>query len=126
MKKIGLFFAVVFAGILLMPSSAWAAPSAQSIKANMKKRMPDIIRLMKSGSVGENFSGYIMVRTELSAEDKALVEAENADRKLVYEAIARKEKTTAQLVGERRAKKIFERVKPGIWFQDEQGNWKQK
>lgn len=126
MKKSIKMAAVLLIGALLLPQVVWAAPSGQTIKANMKKRMPEIIRLLKSGTVGENAAGFLAIRGELSAADKAVVEAENADRKTVYEAIARKEKTTADLVGKRRAKQIFERVRPGIWIQDESGAWKQK
>ena len=39
---------------------------------------------------------------------KAVVNSENTDRKLVYEAIAKKQGTTADLVGQRRALQIAE------------------
>ncbi len=120
MKRYLSLFLVVLTGVLL------AAPTAQTIKANMKKRQPAITALLQAGSVGEASSGYLAIRGDLSAADKAVVEAENADRKVIYEAIARKEKTTVQLVGERRAKQISERVKSGTWLQDSLGNWKQK
>lgn len=123
-KHLGLLLVLI--GTLLLPLTAQAAPSAQTIKANMKKRLPAITALLESGALGEAATGFLAIRGELSAADKSLVAAENADRKLIYEAIARKEQASAQLVGERRAKQIFDRAKPGTWLQDEKGNWKQK
>ena len=123
-KHLGLLLVLI--GTLLLPLTAQAAPSAQTIKANMKKRLPAITALLESGALGEAATGFLAIRGELSAADKSLVAAENADRKLIYEAIARKEQASAQLVGERRAKQIFDRAKPGTWLQDSNGNWKQK
>lgn len=98
---------------------------ADDIKARMKKRLPVIIELKSKGIVGENNKGYL----EFVGDKKVnadVVAAENKDRQTVYEAIAKQQATTAELVGKRRALQIAKRATPGEWVQDAAGNWIQK
>ena len=122
MKKISALF-ILFC--LCLP--ALQANNAETIKQNMIKRLPRIQELKKDGLIGENQQGYLeAVQSNLPAADKELIEAENADRKSVYEAIARQQGTTAELVGKLRAKKIFEQAKSGEFLKQEDGTWKKK
>ena len=95
---------------------------AQGIKERFKERLPVIVELKEAGIVGENNLGYLEFRGAVK-KNEDVVNAENADRKRVYEAIAKKENTTAELVGKLRAKKIAEKAEPGDWLQDEKGKW---
>ena len=52
--------------------------------------------------------------------------AENVDRKLVYEAIAKKQGTTPEVVGKHRAAQIADKALPGEWLQDANGKWYKK
>jgi uncharacterized protein YdbL (DUF1318 family) len=63
-----------------------------------------------------------------SLDDHAskLVDEENADRKELYDLIAKKEGTTAQLVAERNAKRNFEKAKHGDWLKGADGKWTKK
>ena len=102
-----------------------AAAFGESIKARMKARIPVIRELLKNGVVGENKAGFLeFVGQKKQKED--VVAAENADRKKVYKNIAKKQGTTVQLVGERRALQIAKKAKPGTWLQDQSGKWYQK
>jgi uncharacterized protein YdbL (DUF1318 family) len=98
---------------------------AQGIKERMKDRLPTIVELKKAGIVGENNQGYLEF-VGAQKKDEAVVNAENSDRKKVYEAIAQKENTTADLVGKIRAKQIAEKADPGDRIQDESGKWYKK
>ena len=102
-----------------------AAAWGQDIKDRMRDRLPDIVALKKAGVVGENNRGYLEIRNP-STNQKGLVDAENQDRQSIYNAIAKKQKTTAELVGQRRALQIAEKADPGTWIQDAQGRWRQK
>ena len=108
--------------ILLICSSSLFA---QGIKERFKDRLPVIVELKKAGIVGENNLGYLEFRGAVK-KNEDVVNAENEDRKKVYEAIAKKENTTAELVGKLRAKKIAEKAEPGDWLQDEKGKWYQE
>ncbi len=110
----------------LMPCELHAQ-SAQQIKVNMKNRAPALDKLKAQGIIGEGNTGYLVVlQKTASADDVKLVNAENADRKLVYKAIAKKEGTTPELVGSRRALQIHEKAKAGTMIQSEKGDWSKK
>ncbi|NMA43648.1 MAG: YdbL family protein [Oligosphaeraceae bacterium] len=103
------------------------AQDAQAVKESMVKRLPRINELKKEGLIGETHKGYLdTVKGELPAADRKIVDEENADRKLVYETIAKQQGSDSTLVGERRAKAIFSQAKSGEYLQDSDGNWRQK
>jgi len=107
----------------LLAGSAFGG--AQEIKARMADRLPVIMDLKQKGIVGENNLG--LLEFVGAAQEKAdVVAAENADRKKVYEAIARKQGTTADLVGRRRAMQLHKIARPGEWIQDAGGKWRKK
>lgn len=98
---------------------------AQDIKSRMLDRLPEIQTLKAKGIIGENNQGLLETRKSNTAA-KQIVEAENKDRKAVYQAIAQKTGTTAQVVGKRRAIQIAEKANSGEWLQNASGQWYQK
>jgi len=97
-----------------------------AIKADMKERLPKIEQLWKQGLVGENNLGYLAARGELKADQKKLMEAENADRKAVYQAIAASTGATVEDVGKQRARQIVKRAADGLWLESPDGKWYKK
>jgi uncharacterized protein YdbL (DUF1318 family) len=120
-KYVVIILSLLIAGFLFYTLPA----SAQDIKARMKARLPIILELKAKGIVGENSAGYLEFIGP-NKEKQDVVNAENSDRKEVYEAIAKQQGTTAQLVGRRRALQIAENSAPGDWLQDQKGKWYQK
>ncbi len=112
---LAIFSLVLFTGV------SWG----DDIKTRMAKRLPVIMDLKARGIVGENNQGYLAY-PKGGEEQKAVVDAENADRKLVYQAIANKQGSSAEHVGKRRAMQITEKADPGQWLQDEKGKWFKK
>lgn len=98
---------------------------AESIKNRMIERLPVIAELKAKGIVGEDNRGYLSFVGSAKAQQD-VVQAENDDRRTVYEAIARQQGTTAAVVGERRAKQIAEKAVPGEWLQNDSGKWYKK
>ncbi len=99
--------------------------SSQAIKQRMIKRLPEIKALKDQGIVGENNKGYL----EFVGPQKTkanVVKAENNDRKQVYQAIAKQQGTTVELVGKHRAVQIANKARPKDWLQDADGKWYQK
>ncbi len=97
----------------------------EDIKSRMKSRLSTIITLKTKGIIGENNKGYL----EFLGSDKSkkdVIDAENKDRETVYTDIAKEQKTTAEVVGRRRATQIAEKANPGEWIQKESGEWYQK
>ena len=120
-KIYSITISLIIVSLLFSTASAFG----ESIKARMKARLPVIKKLLKKGVVGENKAGYLQfVGQKKEGED--VVTAENADRKKVYTHIAKKQSTTVQLVGERRALQIAKKAPAGTWLQDQSGKWYQK
>ena len=126
MKKSLLFGALALLAISALPATLYGANSASEIKLNMQKRLPEINALLKKGAVGEDCNGLLAARSQLSEQEQKLIAAENADRKLVYQAIAKQQNTSAELVGQRRAKQIAEKSPAGTFLQNADGKWYQK
>lgn len=124
MKQFHLFAIPVMLFACTVFQTPLIAASANEIKANMNKRLPSIQSLKKSGLVGEDNKGYLaVVSGTLKPDDKAIVDAENADRKAVYSAIAKKQSTSVDFVGARRAKQIAASASVGDYIMSADGKW---
>lgn len=120
-RKIHIILLILIPFVFAFSYQVWA----QGIKERMKARLPVLKALKKEGAIGENNLGYLeFIGSKKKKED--VVQAENADRKRVYSAIAKKQGTTETLVGKRRAAKLFQNAKPGEWVKDAKGKWVQK
>jgi uncharacterized protein YdbL (DUF1318 family) len=101
------------------------ALNARQIKGRMKARLSQVDILKQQGIIGENNKGYLELLKK-NAQAEKLVAAENKDRKLIYTAIARQQKVTADLVGKRRAIMIAKRAVKGVMLQNAKGKWYKK
>lgn len=118
------FLIITLIGVVLMCTSS-RAQDISAIKVQMEKRLPLIVELKSKGIVGEDKMGYLQfVGGKREKED--IVQAENQDRRKVYEAIAQKEGVTLEQVGQRRALQIANKARKGEWLQDQTGKWHQK
>lgn len=111
--------------LLLLFSFLAPAAGAGDIKGAMLARLPEINSLKAAGIVGENNGGYLEFRSGDMAR-AAVVQAENADRRTVYETIAAQQGTSVDMVGRRRAQQIAANAAPGTWLQNETGAWYRK
>lgn len=121
-----LFHPLLLLTLLFSTTLSLAAADLGQIKRDMKDRLPAIEAMWAKGAVGENNQGYIEARSELTAEQQKLVQAENADRKIVYQTIARSTQSTPAKVGLQRAAQISKRAAKGLWLQDAKGEWYKK
>lgn len=79
------------------------------------------------GLVGERPDGYVApVVPDPPPEVRELVERVNAERRRVYEELARREGVPVEAVAAITAKKIVERLPPGAYWMDEKGQWHRK
>lgn len=120
-KLVGIFILMFLAGTLI----ADITEADQDIKARMKARLSVIVQLKAEHIVGENNLGLLEFVGEKRAHED-VVKEENKDRKIVYEAIAKKQGAPVEAVGKIRAKQIAKKAKPGELLQDENGTWYQK
>jgi uncharacterized protein len=119
------FWIVLFIIFWAFLSAISSVSFAQDIKARFKDRLPKIIEMKSRGIIGETNQGYLdYVENVRDMQD--VVDAENRDRRMVYEEIARQEGTTVQVVGQRRALQLRDLAQPGDWVQDNAGRWYRK
>jgi uncharacterized protein YdbL (DUF1318 family) len=127
MRKYSVFYAIIALFTLLIFSvEGNCFAGASDIKARMKERKPTIDMLKSENLVGENNKGYLEFVPGAAKKEAGVIAAENSDRKEVYSAIAKQQGTRGQLVGERRAVQIGQKVSPGSWLQDASGKWYKK
>lgn len=112
--------------VLAMPAAATVgAQDLGAIKSSMTQRLPAIDALKAKGALGENNQGYLEVR---KAVDNAaeVATAENKDRAAVYAALAKQTGSTAEKVGQARARQLAASSAAGVWVQSEGGEWYRK
>ena len=117
-------------GWLVMSMAAFflaspAAALAGDVKERMAARAPEILKLKSQGLVGENNQGYLEIRGDGGGAG-GLVEAENKDRQMVYQAIAAKTGGSVAQVGQRAAAKRAQVAGAGEWLQKPSGEWYRK
>ena len=112
-----------------------SSPAVSRIKASMAARFSELEKFFASGAVGLTNNGLVEVRdiNAVALPDRAtvkrLVSEDNADRAQLYAEIAR---ASNHPEWEGDIKKSFARrwvatgAKPGWYYQDDGGAWKQK
>ncbi|MEI7766458.1 MAG: DUF1318 domain-containing protein [Phycisphaerae bacterium] len=99
------------------PASQPAVEDKQAILDDLRVRFPKIRALLDAKLVGESHTGLVVARSELQAEQTALLEAENTSRQKLYEAEALEKKVSAADVGLIYYKERVERAKSGDWME---------
>ena len=118
---LGLFlFASIFAG------AGTAFADEASIKAGMKARLAKVTALKNAGSIGEGVDGLLHARSGLDADGTKLVADENAGRQAFFALKAKQTGGSVDAVAKAMAKGFVARGKPGHWFRDAKGKWRQK
>jgi hypothetical protein len=118
-------FFFLLSGLMFFLVFCSQTAAANGIKERMAARLPEIVALKGKGVIGEDNQGYLQF-VGAAREKAELVQAENDDRQQVYQAIAKQQGTTVDLVGRRRAQQIVEVAQPGHWLQDANGSWYKK
>jgi uncharacterized protein YdbL (DUF1318 family) len=106
-------------------TTGFAFAGADDIKSRMKTRLPVIEALKSQGIIGENNRGYLAFVGD-QREKEAVVNAENEDRKIVYQALAKRENVPVERLEALRAKNLAAKADPGEWVQNASGEWYQK
>ena len=105
-------------------------PALQKVLDGRKARSPELRVLKTKGVIGENNRGFIEVlKPVLTAKGKDLIEAENHDRKFIYETVVRQNHLGDEglaKVEEQYAKTRRERAKKGDRVQLPSGKWVRK
>lgn len=85
-------------------------PEVEQAAYSRRDRKPQLDSLEASGTVVENQLGLVEIRGSEDPSVKVLVDAENADRMVIYKAIAAKNGVSVEEVQQIYAKKIQEKM----------------
>ncbi len=103
-----------------------ADPNSSDVRERRCSRRDQIKAWKSAQLIGENNKGLLEARTadgSLSDSVKKVVDAENADRRLVFQAIAGKQNIPVESVAQRMGARMAERSAEGTWVQDGAGKW---
>ncbi len=89
------------------------ADAKEEAKARRKDRRAQIEQMIQKGAAKEGDQGYLVAKADIGADKETVMKAENTDRKIGYEAIAKKtgmsladvQKQAAAAIRRRRASK---------------------
>lgn len=103
------------------------------IQVRRQTRVDTFAALRRAGKVGLGRDGLVYPVPNgpaLTEEEKVLVAAENADRRALFEEIARLKREkgddiSAETIGRVFAEARRRLLKPGEWYQDDDGKWQQ-
>lgn len=119
------FITLAAAFVLGIAAVTALAEDLGSVKNRMNQRLAQLDQLKSSGAVGENNRGFVEVRGG-GGDAATVVSAENADREVVYAAIAKQTGSNSDQVGRARARQIATASARGVWLQKEDGSWYKK
>ena len=130
MRKFLFFsFLLLMTSGLVMASGAYdlreVTPQVQSALDARRSRFDELKTLKTQGVVGENNRGYVEVVGE-GSQAKALVDAENVNRALIYQAIVEQNNLGKDALAT--VEGVFagvqrEKASPGEKIQDVSGTW---
>ncbi|KPK98302.1 MAG: hypothetical protein AMJ95_04900 [Omnitrophica WOR_2 bacterium SM23_72] len=81
-------------------------PEVQQAALNRRDRRPALVSWQEKGVLGENKSGLIVIKGAADSSVQALVDAENKDRMVIYQAVAEKNRTSVEEVQKLYAKRL--------------------
>ena len=90
-------------------------PEVEKAALSRKERRPQLVPFEEKGIVGENKSGFLEIRATQNSDAslEALVKAENNDRMIIYQLLAKKNGTSVQEVQKLYAKRLQESAPTG-------------
>ncbi|MEM6910162.1 MAG: DUF1318 domain-containing protein [Verrucomicrobiota bacterium] len=115
-----------FLALALLLITPALAQDIDAVRDRMAQRQGQMVSLKKAGLIGENNQGYLSERGALNGAQRAALQAENADRRVVYSTIAKRTGADPSFVGRERAQDIRQKSASGIWLQNEAGQWFKK
>ena len=103
------------------------AAAKAELKTSFDSRTAQLAAAKATGSIGECTDGTVALVGDLvDANLSATIEAENADRKKLYQLLASETNASAAQIGERNAMRNYQNAKAGEWLRTRDGIWKKK
>jgi uncharacterized protein len=104
----------------------FAQDDQAALQERMKGRIAQVDEMKLAGLVGESNKGFLEQRAALNPGQTDVLNAENADRRALYNILAGRLGLSVTVVGEQRAANVRERSAAGVWIQGADGVWAKK
>lgn len=114
-----------FLGVFALLLGTAQAASLEDLQKRFAERLPKLAKSKAEGKIGEVFNGYVEA-VKGDAGVSGLLDDENADRRALYEIVAKKQNISLAKVAELNGARNFRNAKPGEWLKGEDGKWTQK
>ena len=105
-------------------------PAVQKVLNHRKARSPELQTLKSKGLIGENNKGFLTIlKPSLQPKEKSLVDAENHDRKFIYNTVVAQNHLGSESLAKVEAefaKTRHARASKGDFIQTPSGKWVQK
>lgn len=104
------------------------SPEVEQAALSRKSRYAQLTTLESKGVIGENKNGLVEVRNSSAADSsvKQLVSAENSDRMVIYQSVAKKNNTSVAEVQKLYAKRLQDDAPSGTPIETQAGSWQVK
>lgn len=124
-KKILIFICVLF--FMLFALHTAQAQDKQKLTQSMQERYSKLLQAKDQGLVGEAWNGLVSVVQDNVPQDiRDMVEAENKDRRALFQIIAKETGTSVQEVARQNRIRMYRLAKDEHFLQDQNRSWVRK
>lgn len=116
---------IALAGLFAFNAPLMAQDSIESVTKSMQARYRDLYKAKLQGKIGETIEGFVAA-VQGGGDVQSLINAENADRRKLYQLLAKKEGVTVDEVAQTAAARNFRNAGPEEWLRGPNGKWVQK
>ncbi|RQD67523.1 MAG: DUF1318 domain-containing protein [Desulfonatronovibrio sp. MSAO_Bac4] len=103
------------------------AQSKEEITSSMRDRYPALLDAKNKGLVGESWTGLVaLVDSNAPAAVQNLVNAENNDRRALFQAIAQETGTSVEEVARQNRIRMYRLAEDNHFLQDQSRQWVKK
>lgn len=111
--------------IAVAAMAAMGVAGASFAQSSAQKELVD--QAKSEGKAGEQADGFVGVRTSVTPDTRAAIDAMNAGRREAYERSAQQAGTTPAVAGARMFEtQLLPRISSGQWYRNAQGQWVQR
>lgn len=116
------------AAAIVSPAMADNEKEKAQLRERFKERYHALKQLKADEFVGETSEGYVAAVNDQALDQRAsgLVEAENADRRRLYQILAQELGADVQTVALQNAQRNFQKAAQGEYLRDPQQKWYKK
>lgn len=103
------------------------AQDKQAVVQSMQQRYAQLVQAKDQGLVGEAWNGLVaLVEDNVPQNIRDLMEAENSDRRALFQIIAQETGTSVQEVARQNRIRMYRLAKDEHFLQDQNRNWVRK